>query len=164
LITQLPWKQLRYRHPPFELLSSDAIESIHRAGLSILQETGMLILSQQARQHYASAGFDLSPDSDLVRFDSELVESLVAKAPARFTLQARNPAKNLTLGDGYAVFTSVGGPAYVMDSASKPWICPRLAGTSTCFTPSAPCSTRTGYPGPWVAPKPSMQSIWPPSA
>jgi trimethylamine:corrinoid methyltransferase-like protein len=69
LITQLPWKQLRYRHPPFELLSSDAIESIHRAGLSILQETGMLILSQQARQHYASAGFDLSPDSDLVRLE-----------------------------------------------------------------------------------------------
>ena len=115
-IAQLPWKQLRYRHAPFELLSSDAVESIHQAGLSILQETGMLILSQQARQHYSSAGFDLSPDSDLVRFDSELVESLVAKAPSSFTLQARNPAKNLTLGDGNAVFTSVGGPAYVMDS------------------------------------------------
>jgi trimethylamine--corrinoid protein Co-methyltransferase len=116
LITQLPWKQLRYRHAPFELLSADAIESIHRAGLSILQETGMLILSRQARQHYAAAGFDLSPDSELVRFDSELLESLVAMAPSSFTLQARNPAKNVTLGDGNAIFTSVGGPAYVMDS------------------------------------------------
>ena len=116
LITQLPWKQLRYRHAPFELLSADAIESIHRAGLSILQETGMLILSRQARQHYAAAGFDLSPDSELVRFDSDLLESLVAMAPSSFTLQARNPAKNVTLGDGNAIFTSVGGPAYVMDS------------------------------------------------
>ena len=116
LIKQLPWKPLRYRHAPFELLSGDAIESIHRAGLSILQETGMLILSRQARQHYSAAGFDLSPDSELVRFDSELLESLVAKAPSSFTLRARNPAKNVTLGDGNAIFTSVGGPAYVMDS------------------------------------------------
>jgi len=115
-IAQSTWKQLRYRHAPFELLSSDAIESIHQAGLSILQETGMLILSEQARQHFVAAGFDLSPDSELIRFESELVESLVAKAPSGFTLQARNPAKNVVIGDGNAVFTSVGGPAYVMDS------------------------------------------------
>ncbi|TNF87505.1 MAG: methyltransferase, partial [Gammaproteobacteria bacterium] len=115
LITQLPWKQLRYRHPPFELLSSDAIESIHQAGLSILQETGMLILSTTAREYFRAAGFDTSPDSELVRFDSELIESLVQQAPSSFNLQARNPAKNLKIGDGHAVFTSVGGPAYVMD-------------------------------------------------
>ncbi len=115
-ITQSPWKQLRYRHSPFELLSSDAVESIHQAGLSILQETGMLILSQQARALYAGAGFDVEPDSELVRFERELVESLVAKAPSGFTLQARNPDKNIRLGDGNVVFASVGGPAYVMDS------------------------------------------------
>jgi trimethylamine--corrinoid protein Co-methyltransferase len=107
---------LRYRHAPFELLSSDAIESIHQAGLSILQETGMLILSPQAREYYVSVGFDAKADSELLRFDRELVESLLAKAPSSFTLQARNPDKNIRLGDGNAVFTSVGGPAYVMDS------------------------------------------------
>jgi len=114
-ITQSPWKQLRYRHAPFELLDSDAIENIHQASLSILQETGMLILSDQARSHFASAGFDVKPDTELLRFDRELIESLVAKAPSSFTLQARNPDKNIQIGDGNAVFTSVGGPAYVMD-------------------------------------------------
>lgn len=115
-IAQLPWKQLRYRHAPFELLDLDAIESIHEAGLSILQETGMLILSETARSHFAAAGFDVKPDTELVRFERELIEALVAKAPSSFTLQARNPDKNLRIGDGHAVFTSVGGPAYVMDS------------------------------------------------
>ena len=39
----------------------------------------------------------------------------MAKAPSSFGLQARNPDKNIRLGDGDAVFASVGGPAYVMD-------------------------------------------------
>ena len=44
-LTQSPWKSLRYHNPPFALLGEDAIESIHRAALSILQETGMVILA-----------------------------------------------------------------------------------------------------------------------
>ena len=115
-IAQLPWKTLRYQHAPHELLSSDAIETIHQAGLSILQETGMVILSANARQRFSAAGFEVNHESNLVRFDSELVEALVARAPASFTLRARNPEKNVQLGAGHAVFASVGGPAYVMDN------------------------------------------------
>jgi trimethylamine--corrinoid protein Co-methyltransferase len=114
-IAQAAWKTLQYRHAPFELLGRDAIESIHDAALTILQETGMLILSERARGYYRAAGFDLAADSDLVRFDRQLIEALVAKAPSCFSLRARNPEKNIRLGDGHAVFTSVGGPAYVMD-------------------------------------------------
>lgn len=113
-IAQPAWKLPHYRNPPFELLGSDAVESIHEAGLSILQQTGMTILSQDARRRYAEAGFDVGADAR-VRFDSTLLESLLAQAPASFTLQARNPAKNLRIGAGHVVFTSVGGPAYVMD-------------------------------------------------
>jgi len=115
-ITQSPWKPLRYHNAPFELLSEDALEGIHQAALSILQETGMTILSNEACQSYGAAGFDVDADSNRVRFDSGLLESLVAQAPSSFTLQARNPAKNIKIGDGCAIFTSVGGPAYVMDS------------------------------------------------
>ncbi len=114
-INQRPWKTLRYRHPPFELLSADEIESIHRAGLSILQETGMLILSAQAREYFAAAGFEVDHDSRQVRFDAAGIEERVDLAPAAFALQARNPARCLEIGKDRAVFTSVGGPAYVMD-------------------------------------------------
>ena len=114
-ITQPAWKALRYHHPPFELLNADALESIHQAALSILQETGMTILSQPACQSYAEAGFEVDAATSRVRFAPELVESLIAQAPSSFTLLARNPEKNLRIGDGQVVFTSVGGPAYVMD-------------------------------------------------
>jgi len=115
LISQPAWKTLRYHHSPHELLSSDAIENIHQAGLSILQETGMVILSENARAHFESAGFDVDAESNIVRFDADSIEAMVAKAPSSFSLRARNPDKNLKLGDANAVFSSVGGPAYVMD-------------------------------------------------
>ena len=87
---------MRYHNRPFELLSSDAVEGIHQAALSILQETGMAILSDEACQRYATAGFDIDSDSNRVRFVSDLVESLVSQAPSSFTLQARNPARNMS--------------------------------------------------------------------
>ena len=116
LISQLPWKTLRYHHSPYELLSADAIENIHQAGLSILQDSGMAILSENARTHFDAAGFDVDSESNTVRFDAELIEALVARAPSSFNLRARNPDKNIKLGEGHAVFASVGGPAYVMDN------------------------------------------------
>jgi trimethylamine--corrinoid protein Co-methyltransferase len=116
MISQPAWKTLRYHRSAHELLSADAIENIHQAGLSILQETGMAILSENARAHFASAGFAVDNESNIIRFDAELIEALVAKAPSAFCLHARNPDKNLKLGDGNALFSSVGGPAYVMDS------------------------------------------------
>ncbi|MGD8348006.1 MAG: trimethylamine methyltransferase family protein [Gammaproteobacteria bacterium] len=114
-LSQPAWKTLRYRHAPFELLSSEAIESIHEAALEILRDTGMLVLSADARRRFAGAGCAVDDESQLVRFDSAMLDELIAGAPSSFGLRARNPEKNLKIGDGHAVFTSVGGPAYVMD-------------------------------------------------
>ena len=98
-LAQPAWKQLRYHNSPTQLLGDDAVESIHQAALSILQETGMTILADAARDRYAQAGFDVDETSQRVRFGSELLESIIATAPASFTLEARNPAKNLRIGD-----------------------------------------------------------------
>ncbi len=114
-LTQPPWQPIQYQQAPINLLSEDAIEQIHQTALSILQEVGMAILSPKAREKFATAGFDVDDNVELIRFDKTLLESLVAKAPSSFTLHARNPAKNIKIGDGHAAFCSVGGPAYVMD-------------------------------------------------
>ena len=114
-IIQPPWKPVQYQQAPVSLLSDDAIEQIHQTALTILQEVGMAILSPNAREKFSTAGFNVKANSDLIHFDKALIESLVAKAPSAFTLHARNPVKNIKIGDGHAAFCSVGGPAYVMD-------------------------------------------------
>ena len=112
-IDQSPWETLRYQHAPTELLSADVIEQIHQAGAIVLVETGMVVLSSAARDAYRRAGCRV--ENERVFFDPDLLNELLSTAPSTITLQARNPARNIRLGEGNAVFTSVGGPAYVMD-------------------------------------------------
>lgn len=114
-INQRPWKQLKYEYDPMEILSAEDVESIHQAALKILKDVGVVVMAPEAREAYASAGFDVDESTELVRFDPELVESLIAKAPSEFVLHARNPERNITIGGKNAVFTSTGGPAYCMD-------------------------------------------------
>ncbi|MEM8841978.1 MAG: trimethylamine methyltransferase family protein [Pseudomonadota bacterium] len=102
-------------YPPAQVISADQLEAIHRASLRILAEVGIKILSGEAREILRSAGADVDNASQIVRFDPDLVMGKVALAPARFPLEARNPARSLVIGDGSVVFSAVGGPAFVDD-------------------------------------------------
>ena len=96
------------------MLSDDQVEHLHRSSLHLLATSGMRVLHDGARQRFAAAG--CSVDDLIVRFDPEMVEAIVARAPSTFTLRARNPAHDLVIGGRHVAFTSVGGPAFVSDS------------------------------------------------
>jgi trimethylamine--corrinoid protein Co-methyltransferase len=112
---QRPWKQFSLPYEPIKILSGDHVARIHDTALTILEEIGMKVLEPRARDYYRSAGAKIEPGEDRVRFDRAMIEDLVAKAPAEFTLEARNPAKTVKVGKRNGIFSSVGGPAYVMD-------------------------------------------------
>src|SRR5262245_54898027 len=114
-LQQRPWKQLTLPYRPIEVLSADQVEAIHQAALTILEEIGMRVLEPRARGLYAAAGATVDGGTEQVRFDRAMIADLVAKAPAEFSLRARNPAKNVRVGKQHAIFSSVGGPAYVSD-------------------------------------------------
>ena len=113
--SQRPWKQFSLPYEPIEILSADNVARIHDTALTILEEIGMKVLEPRARDYYARAGAKIEPGEDRVRFDRAMIEELIAKAPAEFTLEARNPAKTVKVGKRNGIFSSVGGPAYVMD-------------------------------------------------
>jgi trimethylamine--corrinoid protein Co-methyltransferase len=114
-IKRLPWRNLRNPLPPIEILSADQVETIHRASLKVLAEIGMKVLGREARDVYRQAGADVDEGEETVRFDPTLVEELVAKAPPEFTVEARDPARSITLGTDNINFTSVGGPSFCAD-------------------------------------------------
>jgi trimethylamine--corrinoid protein Co-methyltransferase len=114
-LRQLPWQSIVNSYPHIEVLSADQVETIHLASMDLLENQGMRVLHDGARDLLARAGADVDNDSRMVRFDRGLVLEYVAKAPAEFTLHARNPAKNFRLGGRHLAFTSVGGPAYCND-------------------------------------------------
>ncbi len=112
-IIQRPFGQVPRLYAPVEVLSPDQVEAIHHAALSVLAQTGMRVLQPQARELYGAAGARVLGET--VFLDRDLVAERLTTVPGHFTIAARNPLKSLHFGGNDCVFTSVGGPAYVMD-------------------------------------------------
>jgi len=115
-LAQLPWRRLRNPYRPIEVLSGEQVEAIHQASLTILEEIGMDFLHPEALAILRTAGADVAAGGERVRFDRALIEQSVARAPSSFTLHARNPAHDLTIGGNHLCFTAVASPPNVSDT------------------------------------------------
>ena len=105
LSSQAPFTQPILGLEPTKAVSEDELEAIHLASLRVLRETGIDFLNVEARAILAAHGADV--DGDRVRFAPELIEAMVANAPAQFHLHARNPAHDLEIGGNHVAFASV---------------------------------------------------------
>ena len=102
-------------YDPIQVISEDQVASIHAAALNVLARQGLRVLDDRARDLYRGAGAHVA--GDMVRLDPALVSDLLRTVPPDFTILARDPAKSLRFGGRDLVFSSVGGPAFVMDLA-----------------------------------------------
>jgi trimethylamine--corrinoid protein Co-methyltransferase len=98
---------------PLNLLSDAQVEQIHAAALRILAHTGLAFTSDEALGYFRSAGARV--DGNRVYLERGLVEQAVANAPAEYTLHARNPANNVTIGGRVCAAMPSGGAPYVRD-------------------------------------------------
>ena len=109
-VPRLPWRRVVNPFTPLEILSADQVEAIHRAALAILRDTGVEVLGEDALGRFERAGAAVSREAGAreaagrVRLDPAQVEALVALAPPRFELRARNPERGLVFGDRHLVF------------------------------------------------------------
>ena len=104
------WKN---RLTPYDLLSGEDVETIHEQAMTILEEIGVDFLHERARELFGKAGMKV--EGDRVRFDRAFILEMVAKAPATFELQARNPKRTVTLGGDNVVTAPVYGPPFITD-------------------------------------------------
>ncbi len=106
-IEQPPFRQARLVYPPTPAVTEEALERIHEASLTILEEIGIDFLNDEALQILRDGGADVAPDGNRVRIDRGLVDWAIAQAPSGFTLHARDPAKSLRFEAGWIAFGSV---------------------------------------------------------
>jgi trimethylamine--corrinoid protein Co-methyltransferase len=106
-VAATPKSQPRLIYPPTQAVSEEALEAIHDASLTILEEVGMDVLHAEARSILKRAGADVADDSARVRFDRGLVEGQIGKAPSRFTLHGRVPDRNVEIGGDYLACCAV---------------------------------------------------------
>ena len=120
-VPRLPWRRIVNPYAPIEILSTDQVEALHTASLTILRDIGVEVLGAAALDRFEGAGARVEREDGArgpagrVRLDPAQVEALVALAPSRFELHARNPDRSLVFGERHLVFGAVGGPAFVTD-------------------------------------------------
>jgi trimethylamine--corrinoid protein Co-methyltransferase len=97
----------------FEYFSEQEVRRIHETCLRLLETVGVDFSFEPALAVLRKAGCKV--EGQRVFFPPKLVEALVAKAPAQYTLQARNPKKSVVIGGEHIAFIPCYGPPFVTD-------------------------------------------------
>ena len=108
-VVQQPFVLPQSPFAPLEPLNADQLDSIHRASMIILEQTGIEVNSPRARQFYKNAGAEVDEDSQIVRLPEELVLSLLETAPSEFILTPTNSERALNIGKNNIHFGMVSG-------------------------------------------------------
>src|SRR5580658_8263465 len=103
----------RNRMPRYEILSADAVEVLDKGWRRIVSEIGIQFAKPEAVELFRKAG--QSVEDDVVKLDPEFVLEQVAKAPAEFDVQARNPANSVHIGGDQMVFGAVYGSPFARE-------------------------------------------------
>ncbi len=101
----------RLRNPfiPQSVFSDDRIAAIHDGALRVLEDLGIRVLLDEARQVFRSAGALVDEDSQMVRIGRDIVEAALVTAPRSIRLRAANPAREQTYELGAMLFMAGAG-------------------------------------------------------
>jgi trimethylamine--corrinoid protein Co-methyltransferase len=101
--------------PRLELLARDEIEAIHDATFELLEKHGVKVLDLEAQSIFANNGAEVDPKTGTVRIPRDLTKKEVREAPREFTIYGRESGKEVHIGDGSTVLSSVGTSVQVLD-------------------------------------------------
>ena len=99
--------------PVYEVLNEEGVEMIHDASMRILEEVGIDFRDDEAIELWKKAGVKVVDQR--VYLDRALVMELVAKTPAEFDLQGRNPERKVRIGGRNTAFVPTYGSPFVLD-------------------------------------------------
>ena len=108
-INQQPFFFTRSPFAPLQPLSTDQLEAIHQASMTMLEQTGVEVNSARARQLYKQAGAEVDEASQIVRLSEQLITELLATAPSEFVLTPTNADRAMIIGGNHIHFGMVSG-------------------------------------------------------
>jgi len=89
----LNYRQLRHPFAPQGFFTEDAINNIHEMALKVLEELGMKVLLDEARQIYKAGGAIVDETDLMVRIGRDMVIDALKTAPKSIPIMAVNPAR-----------------------------------------------------------------------
>ncbi len=100
-----------------EVLDKTEIEEIHSASMQILDQTGVVLHSEEARLLMQFHGARV--DGNKVFIPAALVEKALQSCPTEFTLKSRNPLKSVIVGGGTPALEATRGTVFIADNVGR---------------------------------------------
>lgn len=102
---------LRVARPPVDVITAADIAAIDAAWRTLLAEVGVRFESAAARAVFQEHGQRV--EDDIVLFDPDWVAAQVALTPSSWTWHARNPDRDIPVGQGVSSFVPAYGAPFV---------------------------------------------------
>ncbi len=97
------------------ILSDNEITQVHERTLSTLASIGVRVDTARGRKILKTAGADVNPKTNIVRFPRSLVEECLKQAPRKFSLGGRRPGWHFPLNAEQCSLVADGGASYIID-------------------------------------------------
>jgi trimethylamine--corrinoid protein Co-methyltransferase len=98
-----------------ELLTREQVERVHEASLEILEEVGLRVRFEPARDLFAKHGCRVDSETNNVRFPRAVVEDYRQRMPPKFTFYARDPQFDKTIPDDSPVIVTGSSAPDIID-------------------------------------------------
>ncbi|WP_457553279.1 trimethylamine methyltransferase family protein [Desulfobacula sp.] len=95
-------------------LTAQDMEKVHGAAMDLLKNTGISFNDKEALEIFKANGQKV--EDTIVFFKESNIQKALETAPKKFTVHARNPEKNVEIGDDDFVFLPGYGAPFVMDA------------------------------------------------
>jgi len=97
-----------------EFLSPEDIQEIHDTSMELLKNAGIQFPEENAINIFKEHGF--KTEGQVVYMTEEQVMQAIKSVPRQFTVHARNPERNITIGDGSPIFAPGYGAPFLVDA------------------------------------------------
>lgn len=102
-----------------QLLTDEQIKQVHEASLDILENVGLLVRNEQAREIFNKHGADFDAETEVVKFPRAIVERAIRIFPPKFTFYARDPQFDKTLPDDRPVIVTGSSAPNMLDPVTR---------------------------------------------
>ena len=93
------------------------LDTIHAYSLELLRDTGIKFPSEKALGIFKKHGF--RTDDDMVFFKEKDIRKAMETVPSAFTIKARDPEKNIRIGDNNYVMAPGYGPPFIIEPSGE---------------------------------------------
>jgi trimethylamine--corrinoid protein Co-methyltransferase len=97
-----------------KVLSDEELAQIHQTSMKLLETVGVEFPYEEALGAFKKHGVRV--DGTRVYLSEAQLLKALSSAPGQFTMQARNPERNVTVGDGEPVFAPGYGAPFLVDA------------------------------------------------